>query len=52
MDWYAGLDLDAKNVFSILQRNSNHMLELLNELGELGRLNTEAEKIELQELSV
>lgn len=52
MDWYDGLDFDAKNVFSILQRNSNYMLELLNELGELSRLNAHAEVVELRELTL
>ena len=50
MNWYDGLDPDAKNVFSILQRNSNYMLELLNELGELFRLKTQTEAVDLREI--
>lgn len=52
MDWFESLDVDAKKLFSILDRNSSYMLELLNELGELNRLSHQGEKIDLREVTL
>lgn len=51
-DWYNDLDPDAKNVFSILQRNSGYMLELLNELSELNQLDAQSGKVEPREITL
>jgi signal transduction histidine kinase len=50
-DWYENLDSDARGVFSILQRNSKYMLELLNELSELSRLSAQG-AVDLREVTV
>jgi signal transduction histidine kinase len=50
-DWYGDLDSDAKGVFSILQRNSKYMLELLNELSELSRLSAHG-AVDLREVTI
>jgi hypothetical protein len=51
-DWYQNLDLDSKNIFSLLQRNAAYMFELLNELSELSQLGTQTGKIERQVVTI
>lgn len=50
MDWYQGLDSEAKNIFSVLQRNSNRMVELLNELSEITTIDAQVGQIEEAEV--
>lgn len=52
MDWYQGLNEEAKNIFSVLKRNSDYMMELLNELSELGRLDDHSGKVDPRDITL
>lgn len=50
-NWYETLGQDGKSIFAALERNADHMLELLNDLAELGQLNSQAGKVGIFEVS-
>ncbi len=52
MYWYEGLDPAVKRVFSVLQKNSHYMLELLEELSELSQLDAQEGRIEQREITL
>lgn len=50
--WYAKIDDDAKQIFSILLRNTQSMFDLLNELMEISRLDQAHEKLQFETVNL
>lgn len=51
-DWYQHLSSEEKNVFSIMQKNSKYMFELLSELTELKQLDYAEETIKVETVTL
>jgi signal transduction histidine kinase len=50
--WYAKIDDDAKQIFSILLRNTQSMFDLLNELMEVSKLDQAHEKLQFETVNL
>ncbi len=51
-DWYQHLRSEEKNIFSVVERNTKYMFELLEDLSELKKLDFGDEKIKSEEVSL
>lgn len=51
-DWYQQLTSEEKNIFSVMQKNTKYMFELISELSELKHLDFKDEKIKTEEVNL